>query len=179
MQKHAWRRCLKLSCQLLPEYLSLRVSAASMLRLYVLLSFAFQSCNCNCEFQAATCFLPSLLCPVKQLHHVFKSGSPLIQQRWSICLPLRQLQSTETPRSAAVMAAAAADATASKARKVQAATVNASNVKAAFSEAGLSQDAVSHIVRKIPTYLRWNVEQQLLPAIQSWQQELGDLPVRG
>ena len=170
MQKHAWRSYVKLSCQLLPEYFSPRVSVRlSMTGLPVFLSRVFTAPPAAAsEFQAATSFLPSLLCPVRQLHHVFKPGSPLLQRQWSICLPLRQLHSTETPRSAAVKGA-----TASKAVKVQAATVNASDVKASFAEAGFPQGAIDHILTRYPSYLRWNVEQKLLPAIQSWQQELG------
>ena len=76
-------------------------------------------------------------------------------------------------RSAIAVAAAAKTAAASKAPNVQADAVNASNVKAAFAEAGLSQDAVAHVLRRYPPYLRWNVEDRLLPAIQSWQQDLG------
>ena len=76
-------------------------------------------------------------------------------------------------RSAIAVAAAAKNVAASKAPNIQAAAVNASNVKAAFAEAGLSQDAVAHVLRRYPPYLRWNVEDRLLPAIHSWQQELG------
>ena len=61
---------------------------------------------------------------------------------------------------------------ASKADNVQAAAVNASKVRTAFADAGLSQAAVNHVLKRYPPYLRWNVEQKLLPAIQSWQQEL-------
>ena len=71
------------------------------------------------------------------------------------------------------MAAAAKDAAASKAENIQAAAVNASNVEAAFAEAGLSQDAVAHVLRRYPPYLGWKVADKLLPAIQSWEQELG------
>ena len=74
---------------------------------------------------------------------------------------------------AIAVAAPAKDATDSKAPNIQAAAVSASNVKAAFAETGLSQDAIDHIVRQYPSYLRWKVEDKLLPAIQSWQQELG------
>ena len=69
--------------------------------------------------------------------------------------------------------AAASGATTSKAPNVQAAAVSASNVKAAFADAGLSQAAVNHVLKRYPPYLRWNVEDKLLPAIQSWQHELG------
>ena len=65
--------------------------------------------------------------------------------------------------------------TARKAAKAKAASGNAVSVKAAFTEAGLSEDAVDQIVRQYPTYLRWKVEDKLLPAIQSWQQELGQV----
>ena len=68
--------------------------------------------------------------------------------------------------------------TARKAAKAKAASGNAVSVKTAFTEAGLSENAVDHIVRQYPTYLRWKVEDKLLPAIQSWQQELGKFPVR-
>ena len=70
-------------------------------------------------------------------------------------------------RSAVVTAAAALN------DAKTAASDNASRVEAAFAEAGLSQDAISHILRKYPYYLRWPVEQKLLPAMQRWQQELG------
>ena len=89
---------------------------------------------------------------------------------------LHTFQGTATHRDrwpVIAVAAAAKDAAASKAPNVQATTVNASNVKAAFAEIGLSQGAIDHIVRRYPTYLRWKVEDKLLPAIQSWQQELG------
>ena len=46
-------------------------------------------------------------------------------------------------------------------------------VKAACAEAGLSQDAIEHILTLYPPYLRWDVEQKLLPAMRRWQQELG------
>ena len=46
-------------------------------------------------------------------------------------------------------------------------------MKAAFVEAGLSQVAIEHILTRYPYYLRWDVEQKLLPAMQRWQQELG------
>ena len=60
-----------------------------------------------------------------------------------------------------------------KAAKVQAATDRASHVKAAFVEAGLVQDAIDHILTQYPSYLRWDVEQKLLPAMRRWQQKLG------
>ena len=171
MQQHAWGICLKLSRRLLPEHLSPKVSLQlSVLCLSVLTSHVHSELVDACELQAATCFQPYTLSPVRQLH---TPGSSQAQQPWRICLPLSELRSTETPRSAAAMAAAANDATVSKAPNVQAAVVNASNVRAAFAEAGLSQAAVNHIVRQYPHYLRWRVEDKLLPAIQSWQQELG------
>ena len=64
--------------------------------------------------------------------------------------------------------------TARKAVKAKAAIGNASSVKAAFAEAGLSQHAIDHILTQYPTYLRWDVGQKLLPAMQHWQQELDD-----
>ena len=78
---------------------------------------------------------------------------------------------TTTGRSATVTAAASA---ARKAAKAQAASVHASRVKAALAEAGLSQDAIDYIVTRYPSYLRWGLEQKLLPAVQCWQQELGE-----
>ena len=75
-------------------------------------------------------------------------------------------------RSTAATAAASEDATVKHA-KVKAASVNAARVKAAFAEAGLSQDAIDRILTQYPSYLRWPVEQKLLPAMQRWQQELG------
>ena len=63
--------------------------------------------------------------------------------------------------------------TACKAAKAKAASDNASKVKAAFAAAGLSQDAADYILTRYPPYLRWDVEQKLLPAIQRWQHELG------
>ena len=73
-------------------------------------------------------------------------------------------------RSREVMAKAQA---ACKAAKVKAASRNAVCVKAALAEAGLSQNSVDHILRLYPSYLKWEVEQKLRPAIRSWQQELG------
>ena len=122
------------------------------------------------ELQAATCFQPNLQCPVRQLHHVFKPGSPQGQQQWRVCARFREQQSRW---SVLATPAAASDAAANKAPDLHAATFNASDVKAAFAEAALSQDAVDHILKQYPYYLRWDVEDKLLPAIQSWQQELG------
>ena len=73
-------------------------------------------------------------------------------------------------RSAGVRAAASAPC---KAAEVKATSVNASRVKCVFAEAGLSQHAIHHILTKYPRYLRWDVEQKLLPAMQQKQQELG------
>ena len=73
-------------------------------------------------------------------------------------------------RSAGVRAAASAPC---KAAEVKATSVNASRVKCVFAEAGLSQHAIHHILTKYPRYMRWDVEQKLLPAMQQKQQELG------
>ena len=75
-------------------------------------------------------------------------------------------------RSTAATAAASDDATVKDA-KVKAASVNVARVKAAFAEAGLSQDASERILTRYPPYLRWQVEEKLLPAIQRKQLELG------
>ena len=61
-----------------------------------------------------------------------------------------------------------------KAAKAKAASGNAPCVKAAFAEAGLSQDAIDHILVHYPAYLRWDVEQKLLPAMQCWRQDLDE-----
>ena len=75
--------------------------------------------------------------------------------------PLRASQVTPAP----TVVTAAPDAS-------KAASGNAPCVKAAFGEAGLSQDAINHILTRYPHYLRWDVEQKLLPARRRWQQEL-------
>lgn len=62
---------------------------------------------------------------------------------------------------------------ASKAAKIQGARANAPHVKAALVEAGLSQAAITRILKQYPSYMRWDVEQKLLPAMQSWQRNLG------
>ena len=49
---------------------------------------------------------------------------------------------------------------------------NAPLVRAALAEAGLSQDAIDHALKQYP-YMRWDVEQKVLPAMQQQQQELG------
>lgn len=47
-------------------------------------------------------------------------------------------------------------------------------MKAAFLEAGVSKAAVDHVITEYPAYLRWDVEQKVLPGLQCRQQELGD-----
>ena len=79
-------------------------------------------------------------------------------------LPLRASQRTP----ARTVVTAAAD------HASKAASGNDACVKAAFAEAGLSHDATDHVLTQYPCYLRWDVEQKLQPAMQRWQQELGD-----
>lgn len=42
-----------------------------------------------------------------------------------------------------------------------------------FQQLGLSEKAISSILRKYPAYLKWDVVQDLQPAIQQWQDQLG------
>ena len=79
-------------------------------------------------------------------------------------LPLRAPQGT---LARIVVIAAADDAS-------KAVGSNASSVKAAFIEAGLSKAAVDRVITQYPAYIRWDVEQKLLPRLRRWQQELGD-----
>ena len=112
--------------------------------------------------QAATRIQPISGCLSQQLLHPFRPASTQLQRLCS-CLPVRASQAT--PASTIVTAAADEASKASNG--------NASRVKAAFAEAGLSQDAIGHILKQYPAYLRWDVEQKLLPAMQQKQQELG------
>ena len=104
----------------------------------------------------------SLVCGSRQLHHAFRPASSERQQPLCSYPSLRASQATPAP----TVVTAAADAS-------KAAGGNAAHVKAAFAEAGLSQDAIDHILAQYPTYLRWDVEQKLLPAMRQKQQELG------
>ena len=123
----------------------------------------------------ATCILPSCFGPGRQLHHAFRPGSAQLPRQWGRCLPHKTLPSAQTLRSAdtVVKAAASDDAIADQAAIVRAASVNATRVKAAFADAGLSPDAIDYVLTKYPHYLRWQVEEKLLPAIQRKQQEIG------
>ena len=113
--------------------------------------------------QANTRPQPISVCLSRQLHYAVRAPSTQLERLRS-CPPLRA--SHETPAPTAVTAAAD-DAS-------KAASGNASSVKAAFTEAGLSNNAIGHILKQYPHYLGWDVQQKLLPAVQSWQQELGD-----
>ncbi len=42
-----------------------------------------------------------------------------------------------------------------------------------FEQLGLSKKAISTILRKCPTYLNWDIEHDLQPAMQQWHNELG------
>ena len=114
--------------------------------------------------QAATRIQPLSVSLSRQLHHAFRPGSIQLG-RWSrSCPPFRASQATPAFTE---VTAAADDAS-------KAASGSASSVKAAFAKAGLSQDAIRHILTQYPSYLRWDVEQKLLPAMQCWQKELED-----
>ena len=128
----------------------------------------FRGHTAACMLQAATCFQTRSVCPGRQLQHALRAGSNQLQQHWHRCQPTRALQASPALRSA-VVAAAVLDVTS------KAASGNASCVKATFAEAGLSEAAIDRILTQYPYYLRWDVDQKLLPAIQSWQQELGAL----
>ena len=105
---------------------------------------------------------PVSVCPSRQLPYPFKAASiQLLHLRSSP--PLRASPATPDPK---IVAAAADDAS-------TAASGTAVSVKAAFTEAGLSQDAIDYVLTQYPHYLRWDVEQKLLPAMQEKQQELG------
>ena len=97
----------------------------------------------------------------------------LSSAQWHRFVPPKALQPCRTLRSAVVTAASSYDATIRKAAKVKASNSNAMRVRAAFAEAGLSQDAIDHILTQYPHYLRWDVEQKLLPAMQQKRQESG------
>ena len=114
--------------------------------------------------QAGTCIQPLSVSFSRQLHHAFRPASVQLRRTSCSCPSLRASQASPSPT---LITAAADDAS-------KAASGNASHVKAAFIEAGLSQDAVDHILTLYPYYLRWDVEQKLLPAIKHWQQELDD-----
>ena len=114
--------------------------------------------------QAATCIQPLSASLSRQLHCAFRPASTQLQRPWRCSLPLRALRVTPTPTE---VTAAANDAS-------KAASGNAPRVKAAFAKTGLSQDAIGHILTQYPHYLRWDVEQKLLPAMQCWQKELDD-----
>ncbi|DBA74564.1 TPA: hypothetical protein ACH3X2_009441 [Trebouxia sp. C0005] len=42
-----------------------------------------------------------------------------------------------------------------------------------FQQLGLSEKAISSILKKYPAYLKWDVAQDLQPAIQQWHDQLG------
>ena len=171
MQKHT--RGLELPRHVLPEHLSPGVS----LQLSILcLSF----CQSLMPFSAQARELQAATLSKAKCSMLNQAAAPRPQTR--LCSSSATVASLFTFQGNAVhrdrwsaipTAAAAKDATPIKAPSVQAATAKASNVKAAFAKAGLSQHAVDHIVKQYPYYLRWDVEDKLLPAIQSWQQELG------
>lgn len=62
-------------------------------------------------------------------------------------------------------------AAASSARAVPASDEAA--VRASFAEAGLSGKAVEKVLKWYPSYLRWDVNTKLAPALQLWHEELG------
>ena len=120
----------------------------------------------ECMLQAATGTQPRCFCSGRRLPLAFNPGSAQLQQQQYSCPRLRPRQAFFLMKSAVVMAASSGDAS-------KAGGANAPRVKAAFAEAGLSQDAIDYILTQYPTYLRWDVEQKLLPAMQHKQQELG------
>ena len=120
----------------------------------------------TCMLQAAIGTQPKCFCSTRQLHLACNPGSARLQQQRHSCPRLREHQFIPVLRSAVVVAASPGDAS-------KAANASAPCVKAAFAKAGLSQDAIDHILTRYPAYLRWDVEQKLLPAMQQKQQELG------
>ena len=109
---------------------------------------------------------PTVVCQPKQATTSCFQTSFLFQPLHS-CPSLRASQVTPAPT---VVTAAADNA----GKAVSSYCNTASSVKAAFTDAGLSKAAVDHIMTQYPAYLRWDVEQKLLPRLRRWQQELED-----
>ncbi len=59
----------------------------------------------------------------------------------------------------------------SAAKSASAGTADA--VQAEFAKAGMSAEVTQKVLKQYKTYLNWDIETKLRPALQSWLQELG------